>query len=322
MDRAPSVVEPLTPAWDRMKTVLFRPFDIAKWFGIGFCAWLAMLGHGGGGGGGGGQYRTGNGFHRLEWERWLDSAREFLAENWYWLLPTVGAVIGLVLALWVVFTWLSSRGQFMFLHCVVENRAEVAYPWTRYARSAGSLFLFRLILGGLGLVLMAPLILGVLFLVLRVAVIEGPIGLWVAALIGVILLAMVVGILLAVVQKLTLDFVVPLMFRNGASCRDTWKVLWETMTAQPGAFIVYLLFQIVLWIAITAVVLIVVLLTCCCAGCLLAIPYLGTVLLLPVLVFKRAYSVYYLAQYGPEYDTFHPAPGGPVAGETAPVPTV
>ncbi|GEM_PF-2401405 len=37
-------------------------------------------------------------------------------------------------------------------------------------------------------------------------------------------------------------------------------------------------------------------------GCLLAIPFLGTVLLLPILVFERAYSIHYLAQYGSGYD--------------------
>jgi hypothetical protein len=36
------------------------------------------------------------------------------------------------------------------------------------------------------------------------------------------------------------------------------------------------------------------------------IPYIGTVLLLPVAVFKRSYSIYYLAQYGPPYDVFSP----------------
>ena len=54
--------------------------------------------------------------------------------------------------------------------------------------------------------------------------------------------------------------------------------------------------------AIGLLVLAVVLVTCCCAGCLLLLPFIGTVLLLPVLVFKRAYPLYYLAQYG--YDVF------------------
>jgi len=60
----------------------------------------------------------------------------------------------------------------------------------------------------------------------------------------------------------------------------------------------------------------IVILTCCCAGCLLALPYLGTVLFLPVLTFSRSYSLYYLAQYGPEWDVFlrEASPAIPVHG--------
>lgn len=36
-------VEPLNLAWDRMKTALFKPFDIHKWFVVGFNAFLAGL---------------------------------------------------------------------------------------------------------------------------------------------------------------------------------------------------------------------------------------------------------------------------------------
>jgi hypothetical protein len=35
--------------------------------------------------------------------------------------------------------------------------------------------------------------------------------------------------------------------------------------------------------------------------------YLGIVVLFPVLVFKRSYSLYFLAQFGREYDVFPPA---------------
>jgi hypothetical protein len=54
-------------------------------------------------------------------------------------------------------------------------------------------------------------------------------------------------------------------------------------------------------------VLFIVLLTCCIACCFLAIPYVGTVLLLPVFAFKRSYSLHYLAQFGSEYDVFQAA---------------
>jgi hypothetical protein len=83
--------------------------------------------------------------------------------------------------------------------------------------------------------------------------------------------------------------------------------------ANAGKFTLYLLFQIVLGMAIGAVVVMVVLLTCCIAGCLLLLPFFGTVLLLPVLIFKRSYSLYYLAQYGPQYDVFPPAPAPPIS---------
>ena len=42
-------VEPFSRAWGRMKAALFKPFNLNKWFALGFCAFLADLieGHGG-----------------------------------------------------------------------------------------------------------------------------------------------------------------------------------------------------------------------------------------------------------------------------------
>jgi len=56
---AGSVIEAIPAAFRRMARTLFQPFDVRKWFVLGFCAWLANLGEGGGGpnvnfGGGGG----------------------------------------------------------------------------------------------------------------------------------------------------------------------------------------------------------------------------------------------------------------------------
>jgi hypothetical protein len=67
-------------------------------------------------------------------------------------------------------------------------------------------------------------------------------------------------------------------------------------------------------------VMLAILVTCCCACCLMALPFLGTVLLLPVLVFKQAYSLYFLAQFGPEYDVFPPAPPAAPPPGLAPMP--
>ena len=43
-----SVVDPIGRAFERTKLMLFKPFDIGKWFVMGFALWLAQLGQGGG----------------------------------------------------------------------------------------------------------------------------------------------------------------------------------------------------------------------------------------------------------------------------------
>ncbi|MGH7994053.1 MAG: DUF7544 domain-containing protein, partial [Limisphaerales bacterium] len=129
----------------------------------------------------------------------------------------------------------------------------------------------------------------------------------------------IVAVVLAIIGKFMVDFVVPIMFLRGGKCWAAWKEFYGLLSAHPGQFALYILFQIVLSMAIGMLVLLVILVTCCIAGCLMALPYLGTVLLLPVLIFKRAYPLYYFAQYGPQYDVFPPPPAPPMAG-TSPLP--
>ena len=74
-----SVTRPVGLAIDRMKRVLFQPFDPGKWLVIGFCAWLAALGRGGGGGGG--QYHFGPSGRGAELRRSIEQARGYVMSN-------------------------------------------------------------------------------------------------------------------------------------------------------------------------------------------------------------------------------------------------
>jgi len=87
----------------------------------------------------------------------------------------------------------------------------------------------------------------------------------------------------------------------------------------PGEILLYCLFLIVLALATAIVACLVTCATCCIA----AIPYIGTVILLPVFVLLRSFSLLFLRQFGPEYDVWatfvppefwpilSPAPSGP-----------
>ena len=43
---------------------------------------------------------------------------------------------------------------------------------------------------------------------------------------------------------------------------------------------------------------------CCATCCIGALPYLGTVVLLPAIVYLRCFSLDCLAQFGPRYDVW------------------
>jgi hypothetical protein len=308
----PSVTEPMEPAYERVKLILFKPFDLNKWIIVGFCAWLAGLGESGGGMSGFNGSSPSSGRQARapadQIRQFYHQASDYFLANLYWIIPlSILVVLGL-LALWLLVIWLSSRGKFMFLHSVAGDKSEVVAPWHKFAGPANSLFWFRVISGFVGMVFLLPL-LGFLAIAILGMVLRGEPD------IGRVLLAagmatalFFVALVFGVIRKFTTDFVVPIQFLRNGKCLAAWGEFWKLLAANPGKFTVYILFQVVLSVAIGILIVTAILVTCCIAGCLLALPFLGTVLLLPVLIFQRAYPLYYLAQYGPQYDVFPPAP--------------
>ena len=194
----------------------------------------------------------------------------------------------------------------MFLHCVAHNKAEVSIPWTKFRQHANSLFLFRIVLGLIGFVVIGlPILLAVGCIVMMIAG-DGAIaiGLLGGILIGLFIL--VGAIIFGLISKFTMDFVVPIMFLRTTSCTAGWREFLTILSVNKGRFVVYVLFQLVIGITIGAIILATCIVTCCCAACFLSIPYIGTVLMLPIHVFTRSYSLLYLKQFGPEFDVFGP----------------
>ena len=313
-----SVAEPITPAYERVKQMLFRPFDLGKWFTIGFCAWLAALGEAGGFNGGsfnnGSNHHYNNGSSLGETlQQGYYQSRDYVLSNIAWIAPLAIFVVLLTLTLWVVMVWLSSRGKLMFLHCIATNKAEVQQPWTHYAGVANSLCWFRLGLGVVGMVVMLPLMALIAIIILKMVMAGEANAPAIMLAVGLFMVFLLLAVVFGIIQKFLEDFVVTILFLRGGTCCSAWREFGGLLMARPGQFALYILFQIVLAMVIGTLVLFAVLLTCCIAGCVMALPYVGTVLLLPVLIFKRSYALYYLAQYGPQYDVFPKLPPPPPA---------
>jgi len=307
----PSVVRPLSPAIERMKRMLFRPFDFSKWLAIGFCSWLAGLG---GSSGGNFNFNRANQQVPRDLGKAWTQLQHYLLDNLVWVIPVAVVVLLLILGLVVLLMWLGSRGAFMYLHCVVQDRGEVASPWREYRREGNSLLRFRLILAGCGVILVLFAVALVVFLPL------GGFG-WVIAaghapkfsplITGLIIggaVFFLVWLGLLIVMMFTNEFVVPIMFLRRCTCTEAWGEFLALLREKPWSFFRYLLFQIVIAIVVVLILLAVVIGTCCVAGILMVLPVVGSVLLLPISVFWRNYSLLYLAQFGPEYDLLRDEP--------------
>lgn len=274
------------PSIEHTKSILFAPFDLNRWLAIGFCAWLASFGEGGGPNV---EYKQ----HQQE----VDEAFNFIATN-----PFVwGGILVLAIVLIVLVLWLSSRGRFMFYHCVLYNSDQVVHPWHYYQHLAGSLFRFRLVLAAIGLA-WGLAVMGIITSGGGPLEINDLEALW-PRLLPLFPLALI-PLALLICEVLTTDFVLPIMHKHTLTCTAAWSRLGSLLGAHTLDFFLYLLFKVMLAVALVAALIFLGMITCGCACCLSALPYLGTVLLLPVPTFKRAFSLHYLRQFGPDFDLF------------------
>ncbi len=302
-------IEPLERAVKRTRLALFTPFDLNKWLVIGFNAFLAGLA----------DWNHGSGGSRIGNRMSLGEFFDFPGRAWAWLnshpgwFLAIGFITALVLVLVVVLLWLSSRGTFMFLDNVVRNKAEVGAPWRQYARAGDSLFFWRLVFAVITLAVFAAF--GAAFFATgaglygRTRFSPLPI-LWIAVMAVVFLLLTVAAGYISLFLK---DFVAPLMYKNGVTATRGWSLFLALFDRHAFSFIVYGLFIFVLIIAFIIVVVVAGLVTCCIGWFLLVIPYIGTVVTLPFWYGLRAFSLEFLAQFGPDYSLF---PAEQVTGQS------
>ncbi len=296
-EHAPSCLQAFHEAWQRMETVLFTPFDVALWFGIGLCAWLATVG-------GWGSLidlsdlaNTVNAGHESGgWREVVEAASGALKERLFALL-TVSAV-ALAGLFTVLMMWLRACGAFLLIDRWHRPRAPITESWRAFRELGRSLFVVRLAVGAaFAIVLAAWFGLGY-----RLRLFDGLLGLMSLSSPQVLWLA---GILLTaaawvVVGELDRQFVVPVMYWRRLSAIGAWRVILSFCNHQPFAVIRFFLFRMALAFAIFLAVAVGTVLTCCLLFVVKNIPYFGSVLYLPVTFFQRGLGISYLRQWKPD----------------------
>jgi hypothetical protein len=294
------VLKPFGEAFELMKKILFQPFDLKKWFVIGFAAWLSNLGSG--------NYNFR--FNRRDWKDvpWLQDLHDTINQIPHWILWSgLALFIVLVFAFMILFAWLRARGRFMFVDCIVKNRGAIAEPWREFREQGNSYFLLSLVVGFIiaviagisSLPFMLPIIRGVTFLHLHDVYLICMIALWVLIL-----------VLLILAWSLISHFMVAVMYRRRCRAGEAFRVAFTLIAKYPGEITFYCLFWIGLGIASAIAACATILATCCIA----LLPYVGTVILLPLFVCLRAYGLRFIRQFGPDYDVWAAIP------EASPIP--
>jgi hypothetical protein len=93
---------------------------------------------------------------------------------------------------------------------------------------------------------------------------------------------------------------IPIMYRQRCLPRQAFSQSVGLIAAQPGPMLLYFLFLLVILFAAGLISCFAACATCCIA----AIPYIGTVILLPIPVTLHGFSLLFLRQFGSDYDVW------------------
>jgi hypothetical protein len=248
-------VESISPALARTKKLLFQPFRFGLWARLAVVA--LITGEAGGGGSGGGSLpnlntHQGQGGDNHLGNYWTVAARLISVPGWDQIQPYIGWIVaGVVLVLAVMLLWIYSDCvyRFILLDAVVSGQCRLREGWRRW-RAAGRWYFLWVIGFGFGSLVLVGVVAGIpIFLAYRARWFEHPdqnLGVLIG---GGILLALVVIALvavLAIIEMLGRDFLVPVMAFEDVGAMDGWERLLAMMGAEKSAYVVYVLMKIVL----------------------------------------------------------------------------
>lgn len=288
MEPSPPRIEIFAPfgeAFATTKKILFQPFDLAKWFVIGFAAWLATMFSGGG-------FNFPNGYKKADWN-WKATTNGHTSLEGLppWAIPVIIGGGLIVLGIVILLLWLNSRGRFMFTDCIVRNRGAILEPWREFRSEGNRYFLLQLVIMTCSMIVFGGLALLFVFgwhwknpiLPLPVIILLG---------VTFFLVALVIGLLM--------KFIVPVMYRQRCGAMEAFRAVWQLIVTHPGVFILFALFYLLLVIALAMIGCVAACVTCCIA----ALPYIGTVILLPAVMFLFTYPLCFIRQFGDPYDVW------------------
>ena len=327
-----SAADVITPAFQHAKQQLLQPFRFAQWARLALVGLLA--GELGSGGGGNFNFNWPLPHHQRGSEQQLSAALPpQLAEHPALLAGLIVVLVVVGLGLLVLFTYINSMMRFILFDSIVAKECHIRQGWVRRRRHGRNFFVWQIFL------MLASFVAFVILIGIPVAFawafgwFKHPGEHLLPLVLGGIvlfLLFLALVVVLAVVQVMTKDFVVPQMALEDISAIEGWRRLWSWVKAEKGGYAGYIGMKIVLAIAagialgiITVIVILLLLIPiggvgvlavlagkaaglnwnvytitlAVAVGCIAfaVLMFVVSLISVPAIVFFPAYSIYFLA---------------------------
>jgi hypothetical protein len=331
--KGPSPTEKVGDAFNYMGRMLFKPFRLKFWLWLGLVAFIMDLTSGGcqvnvPSGGDMKELPPGARDAFRNMGRWAEANTEILI-----VIGAIAVLLAIVVGLLLLY--LSCRFSFVFIDCVARNRVEIRESFRATREQGNSYFLWVM---GITLIAILSFILlgGTIGLSVYLMSQSGkPSALGIIAIILVVLLFFVAIFALIFLNLFTSDFVLPIQYLKRIRILEAWANFYPYLRNNVGHFALYVLMKVVLGIAggiAAGIAGLLVGCICCCLGGIplgalfygliqtagwswgwlivivptgiafvLLLRYVLSVVVLPVPVFFRAYSLYVLETVGDEY---------------------
>jgi hypothetical protein len=303
---AGSAADAIGQAVERSKQLLFQPLKPERWFALGLTVFLAQCGEynfnpmqapGMPFGSGGPPFpKPSSGGVGAGLQKMIDDTVRAFYDELALYVTLLSAGVLVTIGLGILIIWFSSRAKLMLVESVVYGRIDLGQQWARAAELGMSVLKFRLLLqlGG-GFLGLGALALGVVtgLADFQAGHFSGPHALIGYALFGFATLA--IGVPIAFTVLLFDDFVLPLMVVRNVRVSEAWRMCRrEVLSGHWGDLLLFYVLRVLLAFGVAIAVWVLNCVTCC----LISIPYVSSVVLLPVFVFWRAFSLYFMEQLG------------------------
>jgi hypothetical protein len=238
--RVLSAADAVSPAIQRTRDFLFRPFRWGTYLKLGLVAIVTE--------GVGSNFRSSSHGNHPSGHIPMTHSPFDIAPVWFAAI-VAAALLALIIAMFVLY--LVTRLRFAFFHCLIRNTKEIGPGWWLYREQAARFFWMNVAVGFcyiLAVVLvLIPFARG-FWRLIRESQQGGPFDFplllsLVLPLIPIIILMVLAGIAIDVILR---DWMLPHYALEDAAAGEAWSGVWARITAEKKQFVAYALLRLVL----------------------------------------------------------------------------